>query len=433
MKLIARLNFGTLLLLALMSGSLLGAPLPRSVSTSRQFIVFGADVPLRGAVADLAERTKANLLAVLQKRDDWKTPIVIHLQFPQANVPETPLAELHFSQTGAGLKLQLDLVIGADVNAPSIQRELLRALLLELIYRNHPDVASGTFYAQAPDWLLEGILGKGSSAEKETLMDSIASSADPDKVMPLPDFLRQNPEQLDSPARLLYRAHATALLQLLLNEPSGPSRLAAYIDHLSQTSNDPLADLTSRFPSLALATDDVAIWKSVIARSSSAYRVLTFTETNRRLDELLRAPIAGSTGGAKAVGLENFLKTKVTAVQATSLRHLSQDLLLLSTLAHPVMRPVVVEYQQIALRLASGKRTAVERRLARLKSTQKDIVARMNEIDDYMNWFEATQAKTSSGAFTDYLKAAGQADAPEKRRRDALSVYLDAVEAQFQN
>jgi hypothetical protein len=161
MKLIARLNFGTLLLLALMSGSLLGAPLPRSVSTSRQFIVFGADVPLRGALADLAERTKANLLAVLQKRDDWKTPIVIHLQFPQANVPETPLAELHFSQTGAGLKLQLDLVIGADVNAPSIQRELLRALLLELIYRNHPDVASGTFYAQAPDWLLEGVLVKG--------------------------------------------------------------------------------------------------------------------------------------------------------------------------------------------------------------------------------------------------------------------------------
>jgi len=93
----------------------------------------------------------------------------------------------------------------------------------------------------------------------------------------------------------------------------------------------------------------------------------------------------------------------------------------------------VVEYQQIALRLASGKRTGVERRLARLKSTQKDIVARMNEIDDYMNWFEATQAKTSSGAFTDYLKAAGQADEPEKRRRDALSVYLDAVEAQFQN
>jgi len=106
---------------------------------------------------------------------------------------------------------------------------------------------------------------------------------------------------------------------------------------------------------------------------------------------------------------------------------------LLSTLAHPVMRPVVVEYQQIALRLASGKRAGVERRLARLRSTQKEIVAHMNEIDDYMNWFEATQAKTSSGAFTDYFKAAGQADEPEKRRRDALSVYLDAVEAQFQN
>jgi hypothetical protein len=50
-----------------------------------------------------------------------------------------------------------------------------------------------------------------------------------------------------------------------------------------------------------------------------------------------------------------------------------------------------------------------------------------------MNWFEATQSRGSSGAFTDYLKAAALASEPEQRRRDPISVYLDVLETQFQN
>jgi hypothetical protein len=57
----------------------------------------------------------------------------------------------------------------------------------------------------------------------------------------------------------------------------------------------------------------------------------------------------------------------------------------------------------------------------------------MTRIEDYMNWYEATQLKTSSGMFGDYLRAAGESAEPERRRRDALSVYLDAIEAQFQD
>jgi hypothetical protein len=57
----------------------------------------------------------------------------------------------------------------------------------------------------------------------------------------------------------------------------------------------------------------------------------------------------------------------------------------------------------------------------------------MSEIDDYMNWFEATKSKTKSGVFVDYLKAAQEQNEARPRRRDALSVYLDALEEQFQN
>jgi hypothetical protein len=101
--------------------------------------------------------------------------------------------------------------------------------------------------------------------------------------------------------------------------------------------------------------------------------------------------------------------------------------------ANPVMRPIAREYEQIAARLARGKWKGIAKRLTRLTDTRARIAARMSDIDDYTNWFEATQSKNSSGVFADYLKAADQPQAPGPRRRDALSVYLDSLVDQFEN
>src|SRR5436309_12108206 len=133
----------------------LHAVLPeRSVSPSHQFIIYGADIVLRGAVSNLAEQTKTNLLALLRQRDAWKIPVVINLQPQQANLPEIPPAELHFSQTGFGPKLQLDLTITQNLDASLMEREVLRVILLEMIYRNQPNVSPGTALVYATDGLL---------------------------------------------------------------------------------------------------------------------------------------------------------------------------------------------------------------------------------------------------------------------------------------
>jgi len=82
--------------------------------------------------------------------------------------------------------------------------------------------------------------------------------------------------------------------------------------------------------------------------------------------------------------------------------------------------------------MALGKRTGLRKRLARLTATRTKLVARMDQVDDYMNWFEATQPTPTSGAFADYLKTAAKPET-ERRRRDAISVYLDSVELQVQD
>ena len=58
------------------------------------------------------------------------------------------------------------------------------------------------------------------------------------------------------------------------------------------------------------------------------------------------------------------------------------------------------------------------------------IERQQNEVDDYLNWYEATQTKTMSGAFSQLLEAAKSADEPQPRRRDPISVYLDSIEVE---
>jgi hypothetical protein len=397
----------------------------RTVSTSRQFILYGANVSLRGAISRLAEETKTNLLSLLRRPDSWKTPIVINLQFPQANLPDLPPAALHFSQTGFGLKHQLDLIIAPDFNRAATERELLRAILLEMIYRAQPDIAAGKSYVDSPDWLLDGTLACAPGRDSKLLAEALEPLAAADKIMPLSEFFRTRKlSGLDSPARTLHRAYSAALVKWLVDEPEGQSRLGLYIDNLSRNSAEPLTGLKTQFAAL----NDPAVeqtWKTRVMRfcNSQGYRLLTFEETQRRLDEILTIKVK----------LEDLSKRKLSSPEAAALEEMSRRLLFLGLSSNPVLRPIVTEYQQVVAFLAAGKRSGTGEQLARLRVLRANLASRMNKIDDYLNWFEATQAQTKSGAFANYLNAVEQRSDVAPKRHDAISVYLDALAEQFQD
>jgi hypothetical protein len=412
-----------------------GTPLPeRSVSSSRQFVVHGPDGGLRGAICDLAERTKKDALGLLQQPDQWKTPIVINAQYPQANLPEAPAARLNFSQTGFGLKFQLDLSIAPDADAHAVERELLRAILLEIIYRAEPNTPAGTAYVQPPDWLLEGILALGPEVDRAALAESLGTLVASHKIMPLEDFLRQRPDLLESASQVLYRAHSAALLSMLLETPDGRANLIRFVAGLTRASNDPLADLQTHFPALRGETDKLQkAWLHSVARSSARerYRLLGCDETERELAQMLRMEVRDGTQSASVYALEEFSRFVPLPGATAALEKLTHELLLLSGRANPLHRPVIAEYQKIVSQIARGKTKKIPDRLARARETREHISRRMSAIGDYLNWFEATQARTDSGVFREYLKAAELALEREPRRRDPISVYLDSLESQF--
>lgn len=402
---------------------IVAAGLERSVSPSQQFIVYGVDSLARGQISDLAEKTKANLLHLLRQPDQWKTPIVFNLQRPQANLPEIPPIALRFSQTGFGLKLQIDLVIG-PADQVSIERELLRAILLEMIYRNDPQIAVGTAYVEPPDWLIDGVMAMASDSDRTGLLQTLRLSK---STMSLPECLSPRPSRDDPSLRQLQRAYSFALLQFLVSQPNGAKRLSSYIDNLARATNDSVGDLQAQFPELA-ETNAAEKWRSNVARLSQDHQLLTFAETERELTECRQSldrktPLLSS--GERS-------RPKLSRSEAMALSTFRDSLLLLGTRANPVLRPTVQEYQQIAASLAAGKSKGVTDRLRRAEALHAKICARMSEIDDYLNWCEATKLTKSSGVFANYLTAAEQASV-RPRRRDAISVYLDTIEEEIGN
>jgi hypothetical protein len=399
-----------------------------STSPSRQFVIYGADAKLRGAISGLAEQTKTNLLGLLRQRDDWKTAVIINLQSQQSNLPELSPTDLRFSQTGFGIKLQLDLTISKNIDVSLVERELLRAILLEMVYRNQPHITAGAMLVEPPDWLIDGALALSPDRDRGPLIEAIGNT---EKPVSLEKFLRQRPGLFDSTGRTLYRAYAFVLVQMLLDLKNGGAQLAKYIDHLYDSSNDPFANLETRFP--LLADDAERTWQMALNRlkSPQTFRLFTFAESERRLDELLGIRISEPKKPVKLVRLDELAQHKLSASEKMSLDQLKRDLLVLVPQANPVLRPIGHEYQEIAALLARGKRRGVPKRLAHLELTRQQLAARMTEIDDYMNWFEATQMNSGSGNFTGYLKAVDQSQLPAQGRRDPLSVYVDAVEDQF--
>jgi hypothetical protein len=407
-----------------------GAQPEHSTSPSRQFVIYGADAKVRGAISGLAEQTKTNLLRLLRQRDDWKTPVVVNLQPQQANVPDIPTADLRFSQTGFGIKLQLDVTISKNVDVSLVERELLRAILLEMIYRQQPHITAGAVLVEPPDWLIDGVLALTPGRDRGPLIEAIGNTGKP---LALEKFLRQRPALVDSTGRTLYRAYSFALVQMLVDKKNGGTQLAKYIDHLSDSSNDPLEDLKAQFPLLADNADRT--WQVALNRLKSLqpFRLLTFAESERRLDELLSLKISEPNKPVKLLTLEELAQHKLSASEKMALNQLKRDLMFFVPQTNPVLRPIGREYQEIVALLARGIHRPVLKRLSRLDLTRQQLATRMTEVDDYMNWFEATQMSSGSGNFAGYLKAVDQSQGPAPRRHDPLSVYVDALEDQFEN
>ncbi len=407
------------------------APLQRSVTSSKQFYIYFNDRTVRSKLARKVEDIKTHWLETLKLKDHWKAPIIIRLVAVRpARSPR--LRTSFFESDNRELKLQVDVYEPSAVQGAEFEIEICRALCLELGYRGVPPKA-GKSFTQPPAWLLDALVEDArarSEGVSASIYNTIIERGPPPK---LEAFLRQNPDILDATSRALYRAQALGLLRALMGTAEGPKRMVEYLSGLPKLNANDAKGLLAAFPGL---DDNPAklnkLWVLAIANVSATDRIrpLSVAQTQKELSQImsLSAPEdPKKPNGAIITGPAAMPAVARTDGGRFTLRQKSEELLRLEVRAHPLLRPMIGEYRRIASELTIKPRKNVTGEIAKNMELTNAVIEKSQQVEDYLNWYEAAKIQTSSGEF-DALPLQNP-DVPDfNARNDSVTRYMDDIE-----
>jgi hypothetical protein len=407
----------------------------KTVSSSRQFVVYCEDPAVRSRVASFAEDVKGEFLKLLGEYDSArKHPIIVTI------APVTPenaaLPPLSFGVFGfdGGFKIQIDVRLGDNPAGSNFQRQIVRALMIEYAYRNKPEAfGSDVAYSEPPWWLIEGAVQM--SRRRDTGIDTefFRRLVEVNRLPPIEQFLSEKPKDFAETAQAIDHACAMCLVQLLVEQPNGRANLARLLRRLPDGLPDPVALLTKEFPALSTEKSLQRWWTLNLARFSAAdrYKGLTPEETDAQLSLLLHFDLpVGKEGSQRTYTVDQFDQYLKNPASRAALLHRQSAIVTLSTQGSALYRPVLAEYEQIFSLLARGKTRGIKDRIKKVEGYRENVLKRTADIADFMNWYEATQIASRSDAFEGYMKVANELETP-LRKSDPISTYLDEVAQEY--
>ncbi len=406
----------------------------RSYSASRQFVVYSSDAPLRSQVASFAESLKNSVMRLLDTTERQPSAIVITLDRAAGAASNQSSADFNVAQVENSFKIEIDVRIGDNPAAIDLQKQIVRAVLIEYAYHENPAaIRPGETFADPPWWLVHGILRVIQKNESGVDANLFRQIVNVNKLPPIEAFLVARPDVSGAAGIAIDEGCAMCLVQALLDQPGGHQNLARYIKHLSARSPDPAASLLRDFPALSSEQSLQKWWTLNLARYSAAdrYEGLSPEETDAQLAALLKVEVdLGKASGKKVFAVADFDEYLKAPASRAALIERAQEVTALSSRANALFRPVLVEYEAIFVALARGKAHGVKERLARIEHYREIVLRRTSDVADYLNWYEATQMRTPSDAFDGYLQTANEF-AHRVKHNDPVSRYLDGIASEF--
>lgn len=410
----------------------------RSVSNSGQFVIYCDDREARGRTVSFVEEVKGEVLRALREGDEWKFPIVVVIEPDPAPQAQAVPVSVSLVNTAAGPKVDVSVRVGDDPSRVFLQRHIVRALLLEMEYRDRPAVRGGERFSQPPWWLSEGLLQGIRAHAGQRDPDIFKSIVTTEKLPSLEKILSQPPLHLDGAAGAVDRASAFALTGALLRLPAGPANLGRFIRAWPDAGGDPLTLLKKYFPVLGESSQSLAKWWTLQLAAlgqSETLRALSPAESDAELTAMLTFDIAaGKPPRNERFVLGDFEKYGRLPGARPALRLAQAKLITFSGKAHTLFRPILKEYEEVCGLIAAGKTKGMAERLAQIERFRGSVLQRAEMITDYLNWYEATQTPGSTGEFDRYLRAVESIEAKKLNATPAdpkIAEYLDALEQEF--
>lgn len=422
-----------LLLLLVVSASALD-PRARSISSSKQFIVYCEDRELRGRVVSFVEDVKQQVYDQLGAGDyGTRIPIVVMLRPGEAKTPVT----VRLLHTVDGPTIHVDARFGKNPADVHLQKHVIRAVMLDFLYRGRKALGAGEQYVEAPWWFICGVIENLRRKDRGIDSSFFRRLVETNRLPLIEQFLKGHGLELGATAAAFDSACAMVLVEMLVEQPDGKIRLAKLMRSWPDVHHDPVTALVQAFPALGDGAESMQKWWTLnFARFSAMDRYLGLSgeDTDRELAKLLEfSVVVDKQGKAERFSISQFMEFVKLPGAKKALNQQRASILALSTRANAVSRPVLTGYDEIFTLLAKGKTKRIAEKIHDLEVYRQTVLHRMTEIDDYLNWYEATQTGGSTEPFAAYLRAARRADNnPELSSNDqAISDYLDILEEQL--
>ncbi len=418
------------------------APLPadtRVISRTKQFRISGGNGLDRATVAILAEETKDELLHLTGEKDEWKVPVAIFLHGkPGDPLPPRTIATRLLIVEGAR-ELRIDKHLGPGLEQERFKRSVTAILLYERALKALPAGAAENPLRISP-WLTDGLREATSwrlNQSERRLYEALFKQGGLFKIDDLFATTDQDFENLDGATRAAFRVSAGALVMALLEQPHGKEGFRAFLTDVASYEGEMPGLMRRHFPELNLSETSLAKWWALQLANKGALNLLTdiytITQTEAALAEALLLNFRTPEGGFQQKELAAWPETAALPEpdRAAAVRPAQDALVRLSYRCFPSYRPLLVHYQSILGAIAKNQTKDVLQGLAELKENRATMVTRAARARDYLDWFEITRARQTSGAFDDYLRLKEGLKSKPNRRQDDLSKYLDRMETIF--
>lgn len=410
---------------------------PHSYSGSRDFIVYHQDGALRGAVAGFAEESNKALHNIFRARPDWRRPVIIELHTPPRPPPGGILGEVEVLETDAGIQIRVRMDLARNFDVERFQEILLEGLLMQMAYQNQDALHDEADYHWPPQWLILGISEMLRGKAPERFSRLFAQLMSTETLTPIEAVLFGDYEEMDTVSQAIYQAHCYALVRLLQELPGGRSDFLQFVQSIPYGYGEDLDGLLNIFSALGGSRESLQRWWSLgVARlaMSRSRDWNSLQDSEERLRSLLRieVPDPDEEGETTVLSIEDYQALARNREARAALSQLQNSLGGFSTVAHPLYRPIIAEYQEVASTLARGRTRRIAEQLEELQLYRNELAERMSEIEDYLNWYEATQTTTGRGAFNSYLDKAKALDQTQSGRSDRITIYMDQMAREFE-
>lgn len=410
---------------------------PKTVSLSKQFVVHGADLKLRSAVARLAEETKEALDKEVGTGDGWKHTIVIQLRGAEEGQNLQRSLHTSLAPVGDGFRPQLDVFhLERGLNNDEMERAVLKLLLFErtLRGRNSNDVVR---IVDPPWWLMEGLLEafrwRNNEGDKR-LYEALFRAKKGVGVAALLEA--KGWAEMGAGERAIFRASAGTLVLALLRQEGGKEGMAGVLGDVGVFEGNYDALLKQHFSGLNLGKNSLEKWWALqLAELSKleATETLTILESEEKLADFLVLRFEDAERGTMEFRPGQFrdLLAIPTDQRIELMRPMSDGLNQFRFEAFPGYRPIVIGYLTVLADLAGDKDAEIDARLASLSHRRAEMVVLGKRVRDLLEWYQINSAQELSGDFETWADLKKQLEMERSENRGPLADYLRDVQAIF--